>query len=74
MQLHGGEAEHMVGTQVLVHEPLPNRLSYMLAVARIVGGTFIYVAGNLCATKQVHIKHHRLKIGGASFWWDSGSF
>ena len=35
--------------------------------AEIVGGTPFYVAGNLFATKQVHIKHYGLKLGGANF-------
>ena len=30
--------------------------------------------GNLFATKWVHIKHYRLKIGRPNFWWDSASF
>ena len=42
--------------------------------AEIMGGTPFYVAGSLFATKQVHIKHYGLKIGGANFWWDSASF
>ena len=36
--------------------------------AEIVGGMPFYVAGNLFATKQVHIKHYGLKLGGANFW------
>ena len=61
-----------VALQLLAYEPLPNRFAYIMERGcRNRGHTPLHVAGKLFATKQVHIKHDRLQLAGASFWWSA---